>query len=198
MDKYKFVVDILSSLASLIAIITVFWAWMSSKRNALKIKRVVIHQSEQTSNFILEIENSKPYPVEIKNTRCFTKPNYKVEQVNNCFPSFHKAYSLTDSPFLSDERHTIEANGFTDIRFNKGSNLESVKELTFLMDTSHGYHSLKCKNITLVKMGAQTFGMEAMEEYDSRASAVKKYCSLTIRRVWNILKEKLTRRLKRN
>ncbi len=121
MDKYKFVVDILSSLASLIAIVTVLWAWISSKRNALKIKRVVIHRSEQTSNYILEVENIKPYPVVIKNTRCFTKPNYKVEQINNCFPSFHKSYSLTDSPFLSDERHTIEANGFTDICFNNGS-----------------------------------------------------------------------------
>ncbi len=198
MDKYKFVVDILSSLASLIAIIAVLWAWISSKRKAISIKRVVIHQGEKTSSYILEIENTKTYPVVIKNTRCFTKRSYKVEQVNNCFPSYHEAYLLTDSPFISDERHTIEANGFTDIRFHKGSNFEGVKELTFLMDTSHGYHSQKCKNITLVNMGSQTFGMEAMEEYDSRYLAVKKYCSLSTRRVWNVVKYKLTRRFKRN
>lgn len=188
MEKYKFIVDILSSLASLLAIVTVLWAWISSKRNALSIKRVVIHQSENTSNYILEVENTKPYSVEIKNTRCFTKKNYKVEQVNNCFPSFHTAYSYTDSPFLSDEKHVIEANGFTDIRFLECSNLTKVKELIFLMDTSHGSHSLKCKNITVVKMGSQVFGMEAMEEYDSRFKAVKKYCSLVIRRILNIIK----------
>lgn len=198
MDKFKLSVDILSSIASLVAIITVLWSWISSKKNALKIKRVVIQQGEQTSNYILGIKNIKPYPVVIKNIRCFTKPHFKVQQVNNCFPSFHKSYSLTDSLFLSSEKHTIEANGFTDICFNKGLNLKQVKELTFFMDTSHGYHHLKCKNTILVQMGSQKFGMEAMEEYDSRVAAVMKYCSLSVRRLWTVLKEKLTMRVKRN
>jgi hypothetical protein len=194
MDKFKLVVDILSSIAAVIAIFTVLVAWISSKKKPLKVKRVVIHQSTDSSTYILEIENNKPYPVEIKNTRCFTKKHYKVEQINNCFPTLHSAYSLTDSPFLADEVHLIQPNGFTDVRFHKGANLNDVKELTFLMDTSHGFHSLKCKNITLVKMETQTFGMEAIEEYNSWLPALTSYMKLSAKRLGNIIKSKLTRR----
>ena len=194
MEKFKILVDVLSSIASLIAIVTVLGAWISSQKKALKVKRVVVHQNEQTSNYILEIENSKPYPVELKCTRCFTKKHYKVEQVNNCFPTIHSAYSLTDSPFIANEKHFIEANGLTDIRFLECAHLSQVKELIFLFDTSHGYHSLKCKNITIVKMGTQTFGMEAMNEYSSRWAAIKNYTSLVIRRLKTIAKQKLTKR----
>tara|TARA_Y100000310_G_C20703217_1_gene832046 strand:- start:11409 stop:11993 length:585 start_codon:yes stop_codon:yes gene_type:complete len=193
MDKFKLVVDILSSTAAMIAIFTVLVAWISSKKKPLKVKRVVIHQSSDSSMYILEIENNKPYYVEVKATQCFTKKHYKVEQVNNCFPTIRGTYSLTDSVFLADKIHSIQPNGCTDLRFNKGKNLNDVKELIFLMDTSHGFHSLKCKNITLVNMGTQVFGMEAVEEYSSWLLAVKCYVKLSAKRLGNMLKRKITR-----
>lgn len=46
-------VDLLSSVASLVAIVSVLVAWYQSRRKPLKIKRVLVHQKEQSTKIFI-------------------------------------------------------------------------------------------------------------------------------------------------
>lgn len=191
MDTFKFVVDILSAMASMIAIFTVLIAWYSSIKKPLKVKRVVMHQHIDSSTYILEIENNKSYPVEVKSTKCFTKKCYKVEQMKNFFPTIRDTWSLNDIHFSADENHIIQPCGFTDVIFDKVVNQDQVNELIFLMDTSHGFHSLKCKKIDLVNMEKSRSDIKVIEEHSSWQFALKSYMKLFIKRLYEVTYEKL-------
>lgn len=61
--SFKTVVDTLSSLAALIAIVTVLVVWFKSARRALSIKQIVISQTAEKFTYIIKIKNIKPYSV---------------------------------------------------------------------------------------------------------------------------------------
>lgn len=83
MDKFKLTVDILSSIASFIAIVTVLFSWFKNAQKALKIERIVIHNKPDTNTYILCIKNRKPYPVMIKSISSYIKPYITVEKLKN-------------------------------------------------------------------------------------------------------------------
>ena len=59
MENYKHVVDALSSTAALIAIITVLWSWFKNSQMPLAIERLVVHNKESESTYILVIKTGK-------------------------------------------------------------------------------------------------------------------------------------------
>lgn len=185
MNLFNTVIDTLSALASLIAILVVLAAWFNSIRSPLKVSRVVIHRKKDESTYILLVKNRLSHTVEIKNIRCFTHRNYRVEQKNNCAPEYHPELSYNDSPFISNDTKEILGKGHTDIRYKAPNYTKEINKLLFSMDTSHGFLLLKCKNIEIVNMGStQVYGLEFVENYDSKYKALKVFFCLKIKYIF--------------
>lgn len=182
MNQFNTIVDTLSGAASLIAILAVLTAWFNSVRSPLKVARVVIHRKKDESTYILLVKNRLSHTVEIKNIRCFTRRNYRVEQKNNCAPEYHPELSYNDSPFISKEVKEILGKGHTDIRYTARNYTKDINQLLFSMDTTHGFLLLKCKNIEIVNMGStQVYGLEFAENYESKYKALKAFLWLKIK-----------------
>jgi hypothetical protein len=177
MDNYKYVVDVLSSTAALIAIITVLWSWFKNSQMPLAIERLVVHNKEKESIYIVVIKNRKAYPVKIKSTSCYVKASYKVEKKNNQKPEYMDTLSLSDSLFINDDTFEIGANGHTDIQISGRHLYKDITKLLFSIQTSHGYHRTWCNKIIIVDMTGKTqiFGMEKMYDFDSKFKAKIKY-----------------------
>jgi len=176
MNQYKNIIDILTSLASLIAIISVLVSWYRSTQKPLKIERVVIHKKKTESTFILVVRNRKDYPVEIKSINCYTKRKYEVQKKNNQKPEYSELLSLSDSLFISSDHFEIGANGHTDIRIKCGAFSGQVHRLLFSINTSHGYHEIWCKDMLEVDIGqTEVYGLEYRHEYQSKYRAKIKY-----------------------
>jgi len=172
MTQFKNIIDILSSLASLIAIIGVLVSWYRSSQKPLKIERVVIHKKENESTYILVVKNRKNYPVEIKSISCYRNPIYQIQKKNNQRTEYSKLLSLSDSCFSSSEHFEISANGHTDIRIKVATYREQAHRLLFSINTSHGYHEIWCKDILEVNIGkTEVFGLEYRHEYQSKYRA---------------------------
>ncbi|MRR54275.1 MAG: hypothetical protein EG822_07165 [Deltaproteobacteria bacterium] len=176
MTQYKNIIDILSSMASFIAIIGVMVSWYKSAQKPLKIDRVVIHKKETENTFILVVKNRKNYPVEIKSISCYRKPKYQIQKKNNQKPEYMKLLSLSDSYFSSSEHFEIGANGHTDIRVKCGPFSGQANRLLFSIYTSHGYHEIWCKDILEVDIGkTEVYGLEYQHEYQSKYRAKIQY-----------------------
>jgi hypothetical protein len=182
MNEFKVLVDVLSSVASLIAITTVLFSWYRSAQKPLSIQRVVVHNKKDSKRFILVVKNHKNYPITIKGINGFLKSKAQVEKFNGYEPEYKEILSLHDCIFISNEVFEIAANGHTDIKVEDSSHMRTGEEFVFSTHTSHGYHELKCKNITNVEMtgGAKAYGVEFTKEYDSKFKAKLKYLSLKI------------------
>lgn len=148
MEEAKIIFDVLASVASVVAIVTVLVGWYRSSRRALAIDRVVIHRKSPESTYILIVRNRKDYPVEIKTTNCYTRISYNIEKKGNQKPEFSKLLNLEDSIFRDKTKITIGPTGNTDIRI-KGPSIDGrinkIKKLLFSINTSHGYHEVWCK-----------------------------------------------------
>lgn len=188
---FKLAIEILSSIASLVAIVAVLGAWLNSIRKPLKVERVVIHRKKDSTVFILLIKNRKTYPVEIKKVRCFTHRDYKVEQRQGSKPEYLPSLNYKYGLFLSesDEAKHIGANGFTDIRYeiDKKIDNDNFSQFLFDMDTSHGFYLLKCKDIELVDIGVvTTYEMKYSRNYESKIKAYARFCYLKLLYLLNI------------
>jgi len=183
MNILSTIVESLSALASLVAILAVLIAWFNSIRSPLKVARIVIHRKKTESTYILLIKNRLSHTVEIKNIRCFTHRNYRVEQKNNCAPEYHPELNYINSPFISSEKKEILGKGHTDIRYTAPNYTKEMNQLLFSMDTTHGFLLLKCKNIEIVEMSGSTqvYGLEVVEDYSSKYKALSFYIWLRIK-----------------
>lgn len=187
MEEYKYIVDMLSSTAALVAIITVLISWYRNAQKPLKVERVVIHRKKSESTYILIVKNRKPYPVSLKSTFCYTKHNYNVEQRKGESPTYSELLNLEDSPFRNTDLFEIGANGHTDVKI-KGSNLVGeIPRLLFSIHTTHGYHELWCKNIVVVEMGsAETYELEYRNGFESKYKAKAMYFWLLFRALFKV------------
>lgn len=176
MEKYKYIVDILSSTASLIAILTVLYSWYKSAQKPLAIDRVVVHKSNSSNTYILVIKNRKPYPVTIKATRCYTTKVYEVEVKTGRKPEYSEQLLGSNSLFQNTSDFEIAPNGHTDIRITGSNPPEKVNKLLFSINTSHGYHELWCKEILLVDVGvAETYDLDYRHPFNYKITAKLKY-----------------------
>jgi hypothetical protein len=175
----------LSSLAALIAIITVLIAWYKSAREALSIKQVVIHQTAEKFTYIIKIKNIKPYAVTIKDMNCYKQKSFMVEKENNQKPKYSYGYQLNDMAFQTREEFTIQAGGLTEISIPTSIKLNDIDQLIIDMGTSHGVQLIICKNIILAPMSATlVLGMEFNEHYSSKFEALCNYYKLKIKYVF--------------
>lgn len=188
MESFKFIVDVLSSITAIIAILTASFSLFKNSQSAIKVERVVIHKNDTSSSYIMVIKNSKSYPVRINQAECYTKIMYKVEKKNNQRPEYMEALSLKDNVFIDPTGFEIAANGHTDIRIQGGHVDKNISKILFSFQTSHGYHQQWCKKIIMVNLNKkpQVFGMDFMYDTDSKLKAKAKYTLLTLRNIFKI------------
>jgi len=177
MSNFKFTVEILSSLASLIAITTVLISWFKNSQKALKVERVVVHIKDDESTFILVVKNRKPYPVVIKSIDSYLQPRFTVEKFKNHPPDYRSILSLSDCVFCSSDNFEMAVNGHTDLRIKAATIKNDFDALIFSLHTSHGYHQLKCNKILNVAMSGktQTFAVDYTKDFNSKNKAWFKY-----------------------
>ena len=160
---------------------------LQSRRKPLKIIQVVVHKSKDSTTYILGVKNRKNYPVEIQKIRNFAEHKYKVEQKVNEPPDCSEILSFGDNGFSSSETFTIGQNGYTDVFCKTDYPYVACDQFIFSMQTSHGYHLLKCKNIIVSTMGTNTHRAEFIKTYNSKFEAILKYYSLK----WKYYSKKL-------
>jgi hypothetical protein len=184
--SFKTIIDILSSLAALIAIVTVLIAWYKSARKALSIKKVVIHQTSDKFTYIIKIRNIKPYAVTINNMRCYKQKSFMVEKQNHQKPKYSYGYQLQDMAFRTNEKFTIQPNGLTEILIPTDIKLDDINQLLLDMSTSHGDQFIICKNIIFAPSTATLIiGMEFNEHYSSRFEALCNYYKLRLKHTFS-------------
>ncbi len=192
--EYKVIADTLASVAAFVAIVSVMVGWYRSARKPLKITRVVVHRKEDETTFILVVKNVKPYPITIKRTDCYRRKKYQVQKKLGGRPEYSELFPGSEILSTSRQAFEIEANGHTDIRITGARNLGVPEKLLFLLETSHGYHELWCKDVSIVEIGkVDVYGVEYRLDYESRHRAKALY-------YWKVLKELTTscsRRLRR-
>ena len=146
MEKYKFLADILSSVASIVAIVTVLYSWWASKRPKLKISQFIVSPSNGGLRIYLKITNKKLYPVNIKNITCYKKQRYSISKKELMKPQLWPSLDVADKLFTIAEEVEIPELG----EFNKELNVSQhdfdPKDLLFSLYTSHGIIRLKCTN----------------------------------------------------
>jgi len=183
---FKVIVDTLASLASFIAITSVMVGWYRSVRKPLKIKRVVIHRNHDSSTFILVIQNRQQYPVTINRAYCYKRKIFEVMKKNGGYPEYAERLSSSEELFINTNTFEVPASANTDIRIKASGAPEVPKSLLLSLDTSHGYHELWCKDITVVDIGkAEAYSVVYQDEYRSKAAAKFAY-------YWKILIELTT------
>jgi len=192
--EYKVIADTLASVAAFVAIVSVMVSWYRNARRPLKITRAVIHSKEREKTFILVIKNVKPYPVTINRTECYRKKKYEIQKKLGGRPEYSALFPRSEQLFVSGQTFEIAANGHTDIRFSASVDSDIPKKLLFLLETSHGYHQLWCKDITTVEIEkVDVYSVEYRLDYSTKCRAKAIY-------YWKFLKGLITscsRRLRR-
>jgi hypothetical protein len=189
--NFKTVVDTLSSVAAIIAIITVLTAWYKNARRALYIKQVVIHQTSDKFTYIIQIKNIKSYSVTIKDMRSYKKKSFFVEKIEHQKPKYSYGYQTKDLAFQTSEEFTIQANGLTEIQVPTSIKLEGINQLIIDMGTSHGDQLIICKNIILAPMTATlVFDLEFDENYSSKFAALYNFYKLKLKHIFAMVFKK--------
>ena len=192
--NFKSVVDTLSSVAALIAIITVLTAWYKNARRALEIKQIVIRQTPDKFTYIIQIKNIKPYSVTIKGMRSYKKKSFYVEKEEHQKPKYSYGYQYNDLAFQTNEEFTIHANGLTEILVPTNIRLEGIKNLIIDMATSHGNQFITCNNIILApSMATLVFDMEFDEKYSSKFTALYNFYKLKIKHMFTTMFKKINK-----
>lgn len=187
---FKIVVDTLASLAALIAILSVLVGWYSSARKPLNISRVVVHKKDSGLTYILVMKNRSSYPVETKLIDCFSKKIFEVEQRVRGKPEYAERLSSRYAVFSSKSFFEVPVKGSLDIRIEVAGQARIPDRLIFSVDTTHGYHELSCKDITVVEIGrTEVYSVDLKKEFDSKCHAKLSY-------YWNRILE-LTKRCSR-
>lgn len=170
--EFKLVVDILSSVAAFVAIVAALVAWYQSARKPLLVDRVVVHRKEQASTFILMVKNAKSYPVTISRVGCYKRKKHQVQRKRGGAPEYSATYSSTDMIFDAPGEFEILPSGHTDVRIEVNGEPDIPKALLFLLQTSHGFHELWCKEIEVVEIGkVGVYSIDYQHDYGSALRA---------------------------
>lgn len=173
---YKVVADTLASMAAFVAIVTSMLGWYQSARKPLKVTRVVVHQKDSESKFIIVVRNVKPYPVTIKAVDCYRRKRYQVQKKTGGKPEYDELFPGSEQMFRDQVDCEISANGHTDVIVTANPQTDIPSKLLFLLDTSHGYHELWCKEVTVVEIGqVEVYGVEYKYDYYSKLPARTRY-----------------------
>ena len=154
MNYFKELSEILSSITSIIAILMLGTQLIKFRQKPLSIKRIVIHTSDTKNNkYFIEFRNGKNYPVTIKTLKGYTKRPFRVEMLDNNRPSMYPFWDYENCFINVKPDVTIEENGCNTVTLEALEQKMPDDYALFSIQTSHGYHSLSCKNITVVQIG---------------------------------------------
>lgn len=187
---FKLLVDILASLASIVAVVAVLVGWYRSARKPLKIVRVVVHKTPEDMSFILVTKNRQPYPVTTKRIDCFKRKIFEVQKKSRGKPEYSERLSSREALFTGGSEFEVPANANTDLHIKVTGTGDIPNRLFFSVDTSHGYHELWCDDISVLEVGrTEVYSLDYKNEYKSKAAAKVMYR-------WRLVQE-LTRRCSR-
>lgn len=191
---YKVIADTLASGAAFVAIVAAMYSWYQGARKPLKVIRVVVHQKESEWNFIIVVRNTKPYPVTIKAADCYRRKRYRVQKKLGGKPEYDELFPGAEQIFRGGIDCEIAANGHTDVPVSTNPQSDIPSNLLFLLDTSHGYQELWCKNVDVVEIGqVEVYGVNYRHDFSSRLPAKTCY-------IWKRVEEltkSCSRRLRR-
>lgn len=173
---FKVIVDTFASLAALVAILSVLVGWYSSARKPLSISRVVVHKKDGSLKYILVMKNRKSYPVETKKIDCYTRKTFEIEQRVGEKPEYIEKLSSRYAVFSSKVSFKVPAKGNIHISIEVDGQTDISDQLIFSIDTTHGYHEISCKNITVIEIGkAVVYSVEFKKECVSKSRAKMVY-----------------------
>lgn len=194
MDLLQVLGETLASFAAFIAIVATLISWYRSVCRPLKVTRVVVQRGKDKSTFILIVKNVKQYPVLIKRVDAYKRKKYQVQRKLGGVPEYAELFPGSQKLFSVRDEYEIPANGDTDVRINVQGPVDMQSKVLFLLETSHGYHELWCKDIDVVELGrVDVYGVEY--KYDFSSKALAKACYNWERLV--TLKRRFSRRLRR-
>jgi len=131
-----------------------------------------VHRDDLHSIFILVTENRQNYPVSITRSDCYKRKKFEVMKKNGKFPEYAERISIKEMLFTNSDQFEVPARAYTDLNIKVSGTPEIPKSLLFLLVTSHGYHELTCKDISVVDIGkVEVFGAEYKDEYNSKVAA---------------------------
>ena len=157
MDKFKFMVDILSSIASFVAIVTVLYSWRISKLPPLKVSQLIISPKQNKLRVFIRILNRKLYPVVIKSITCYKKQKYQINKKKLERPQLWPLTDVSDKLFAVNEEAEIPELGQFSKEVHIDATLSDAKSLFFSVHTSHGILRLKCKNVYIFDKEYETY-----------------------------------------
>lgn len=161
MQNFKLFIDIISSISAIVAIVSVLSIWWRGTKPPIKIKRVLFQKEENGScRFITEINNKKEYPIKINKIEAYRHRLYRVERKRGSKPRAMDGFDLKERIYISREEVKIYSFGEEDITVTIENFTDyGIKQVYFLLNTSHGYYVLKTKNILEVNMGFEMIAL---------------------------------------
>lgn len=176
MEKFKLLMDIVASLAALVAIVTILISWYRNAQKTLRIERVIIYGKQANTIYNLVVKNRKDYPVVIKSITCYTKKVYNIEKKPNEKPAYSELLKGSDILSRNKENHTVGPKGNTDIKMVGIHSKDKINKLLFCIESSHGSYQIWCRNLVFEKFGkCDVYDLEYRHEYESWLLAKTKY-----------------------
>lgn len=163
-ETFKLTVDILSSIASIVAIATVLYAWWSAKKKPLKVSYFnVIPTNDGMYQYYFEIQNIRNYPITIYNLLFYSGYTVIVNKELNRLPQYRKVLESDRLLFNIEETAKIGEFGvFKPVPFITKIGSEELKSVVALIYTSHGRLELEFNNV-LISSPLRPMNSEFME-----------------------------------
>ncbi|MGK8439112.1 hypothetical protein ACRS3X_17580 [Ectopseudomonas hydrolytica] len=176
MEEFKLAVEILSSIASLIAILTVLYSWHANRKHPISISEIISTRSgSDTFRLFVKIKNTKPYPVTVKSLVCYKKETHRVEKRINERPKTMTVLDSRDRLFTIQNEILIPELGENRIEVNVTTNAPPTKSLIFMLDTTHGHLSTICKKVKFFSTAPEIFSPDFMISRESKISSMTAY-----------------------
>jgi hypothetical protein len=194
LENFKILVDILSSIASIVAIATVLYSWYSSKKNPIEIPEVIVSKySEDTFRFIIKIKNRKPYPVIVKSMTCYKRKTHLVEKKRMERPRTTSMFDTRDRILTTQNELPVSELGEHLVDINTKIDLSPLKTLIFLAYTSHGFLTIKCNNVKFFSAAIEVFRPEFRILKSSKISTWPAYIRGHVAHVIDLLPFKINK-----
>lgn len=175
MENFKLTVDILSSIASIVAISTVLISLWRAKSPPLKISQLIISPRQGGLRVFVRIKNRMPYSVKIKGLTCYKKQSYQISRKKLQRPQLWPLTAVNDIFFsFNEDVDVLEWGEFTK-ELLISSNQYKSSSLLFSLYTSHGILNLKCSNVLVFDKEFETLNEDEVYLKSNRFTASLAY-----------------------
>ena len=149
MSNFKLIVDILASLAALVAILTVLGSWWHSRLPPLIVSQMVISRVGSKHRIFVRLQNRRQYPVKILSLDCYRDRKFNVRGNRNEKPTLFPSVSVGDKVLSYKELDIVE---FGESIFDTETSVENldIDRFYFSVRTLHGRMDLVCNNVVYI------------------------------------------------